>query len=201
MAGSIDFYFDFSSPYGYFAAMRIEELAARHGREVNWHPVLLGVVFKTTGMLPLLLIPIKGDYAIKDIERTGRLHQIPFNRPSTFPLPTQAAARAMLWIADTQGAAKAAEFAKAVYRAYFVDDIDISDPANVSRIGAALGIDPATLTEAMSSAPVKEQLKAGIEQAMAQGVFGSPYMIADGEPFWGFDRFDHLESFLKNGTI
>ena len=52
MAGTIDFYFDFSSPYGYFAASRIDELAAKYGRNVNWHPLLLGVVFKTTGGVP-----------------------------------------------------------------------------------------------------------------------------------------------------
>ncbi len=42
MADSIDFYFDYSSPYGYFAAMKIDDLAARHGRSVNWKPILLG---------------------------------------------------------------------------------------------------------------------------------------------------------------
>jgi 2-hydroxychromene-2-carboxylate isomerase len=53
MANRIDFYFDFSSPYGYFGASRIDALAHRHGREVDWHPLLLGVVFKTTGGMPL----------------------------------------------------------------------------------------------------------------------------------------------------
>ena len=50
MPAAIDFYFDFSSPYGFIASEKIEALAARHGREVDWHPVLLGVVFKQTGI-------------------------------------------------------------------------------------------------------------------------------------------------------
>ncbi|MGZ3237187.1 MAG: DsbA family protein, partial [Burkholderiaceae bacterium] len=47
MSSAIDFYFDFSSPYGYFASTRIDELAAKYQRKVKWHPILLGVVFQT----------------------------------------------------------------------------------------------------------------------------------------------------------
>ena len=61
MTTPTDFYFDFSSPYGYLGSQKIEALAARHGREVDWHPVLLGAVFKATGGAPLTTIPIKGD--------------------------------------------------------------------------------------------------------------------------------------------
>ncbi|MGQ0526352.1 MAG: DsbA family protein, partial [Betaproteobacteria bacterium] len=56
----IDFYFDFSSPYGYFASTRIEDIATRHGRDVIWRPILLGAVFKVTGQQPLPTIPLKG---------------------------------------------------------------------------------------------------------------------------------------------
>ena len=201
MAGSIDFYFDFSSPYGYFAATRIDELAQKHGRTVNWNPVLLGVVFKATGMAPLPLIPIKGDYSMRDMERTARLHRIPYARPAVFPLPTQGAARAMLWIREAHGAAKAIEFAKAVFRAYFTDGINISEPAAVTQIAAGIGIDAVAVNEGMNSASIKDLLRADVEQAMARGVFGSPFMIIDGEPFWGFDRFDQMEVFLANGRI
>ena len=48
MADPIDFYFDFSSPYGYLAAKQIDDIAARHGRAVRWRPHLIGAVFPTT---------------------------------------------------------------------------------------------------------------------------------------------------------
>lgn len=201
MAGSIDFYFDFSSPYGYFASTRIDELAQQYGRSVNWHPILLGVAFKTTGMAPLPLVPIKGEYSMRDMERTARFHQIPYQRPSPFPIPTQAAARAMLWIRRELGSAKAVEFAKAVFRAFFVDGVNVSEPAAVAQIGGRLDIDPTALTEGMNDPSIKDQLKGDVEQAIARGVFGAPFVIVDGEPFWGFDRFDQLEAFLKNGKI
>ena len=71
----IDFYFDFLSSYGYFASLRIEALAARHGREVRWHSMLLGVaVMKTMGLKPLLETPLKSDYVLRDVARYMRRH-------------------------------------------------------------------------------------------------------------------------------
>jgi 2-hydroxychromene-2-carboxylate isomerase len=84
MANPIDFYFDFSSPYGYFASARIEELAAKHGRNVNWRPILLGAVFKITGQQPLPSIPLKGSYANHDLARSARLFGLPYKFPTKF---------------------------------------------------------------------------------------------------------------------
>jgi len=201
MTTAIDFYFDFSSPYGYFASTRIDALAARYGRAVRWQPVLLGVVFKTTGAQPLPLVPLKGEYALRDFERTARFHDIAYRRPAKFPMATQLAARAMLWIRAGHGEAKAVEFAKAVYRAYFAEGRDIGDADTVAAIAAALGLDGAAVADGAGEAASKERLKADIDAAIARGVFGSPFVIADGEPFWGFDRFDQLDAWLENAEI
>jgi 2-hydroxychromene-2-carboxylate isomerase len=201
MASAIDFYFDFSSPYGYFASTRIDALVAKYQREVKWHPILLGVVFQTTGSAPLTAIPLKGNYSLLDFERTARFHRIPYNRPETFPVSTQAAARGLLWLRATAGEAKAAEFGKAVYQAYFVDGVDIGNSANVAQIGAGIGVNAAALQAAIGTPEIKEQLKREVAQSIDRGVFGSPFLIVDDEPFWGFDRFDQLEATLKNGKI
>lgn len=201
MQAPIDFYFDFSSPYGYFAAMRIEALAAKYQREVNWHAILLGAVFQVTGSAPLTLVPMKGNYSLHDFERSARFHGIEFKLPGTFPLSTQVAARAMLWLQNRQDTAGAVAFAQAVYRAYFVDDIDIGNSAYVAKIAAGLGLDAAALLEDIKSPEIKAQLKSEVDKAIARGVFGSPFLIVDGESFWGFDRFDQLEALLKNGKI
>lgn len=201
MAAAIDFYFDFTSPYGYLAAQGIDQLGARYGRAVEWHPILLGVVFKTTGAAPLPQVPLKGPYSMHDFERSARFHGIDYRQPQPFPIATQATARAMLWLQDQYGKQRAIDFAKAAYRAYFVDGVQIGDAANVVQIAAALGVDAAALTEALGGALLKERLKAEVEQAIARGVFGSPFMIVDGESFWGIDRFDQLEAYLRNGSI
>ncbi|HJV80632.1 2-hydroxychromene-2-carboxylate isomerase [Noviherbaspirillum sp.] len=201
MSNAIDFYFDFSSPYGYFASTRIDHLAARYDRKVNWHPLLLGAVFKTTGGVPLPMVPLKGEYAYRDFERSARFYGIPYQRPPAFPLATQLAARAMLWVRQAHGERKAVEFAQAVYRAYFVDGSNIADTDAIAAIAGKTGLDTAAVIDGANSAPVKEQLKADVDAAMSRGVFGSPFVIVDGEPFWGFDRFDQLEAFLKYGKI
>jgi len=201
MAADLDFYFDFSSPYGYFAAMRIDELAAKYGRKVKWHPLLLGAVFKVSGCAPLTTVPLKGEYSIHDFQRTARFHGIDFNFPSVFPIASQSAARAVLWLQANAGEDKASSFAKAVYRAFFVEGKDISDLATLQAVMTQQDLNAAQLTEAINQPAVKEQLKHEVEQAVKQGVFGSPYIVVDGEPFWGFDRFDQLEATLKNGKI
>ena len=98
-ANPIDFWFDFSSPYSYLLSERIDELAARFGRKVRWHPILLGVVFKSTGSAPLTLqTPVKANYWLIDFERSARFMGIPYHHPSQFPLATQNAARAYYWL-------------------------------------------------------------------------------------------------------
>ena len=141
MSEPIDFWFDFSSPYGYLMSERIDDLAARFGRKVRWHPILLGVVFKATASAPLTLQhPAKAAYALADFERSARFMGIPYRHPTKFPLPTQNAARAYYWL-HGEDCALARRFAHAVYRALFVDDRDISAPETVLEIAANLGVD------------------------------------------------------------
>ena len=99
MAAPIDFYFDFSSPYGYFASTKIDVLAAKYGREVVWRPFLLGAAMKITGGTPLPNVPLKGDYARRDFARSAKYYGVEFKLPSTFPMSSQAPARAFYWVA------------------------------------------------------------------------------------------------------
>lgn len=191
----LEFYFDFSSPYGYLASERIDELAAKYGRKVKWRPVLLGVVFKATGAAPLTTVPLKGEYSKLDFARSARFMGIPYQPPSRFPLPTQVAARAYYWLHD-RDCAMARAFAHAVYRALFVDDRDISDLDVVLDLAVDVGADRAALAEAVESPEIKERLKAEVAAAIDRGVFGSPYIVCDGEPFMGADRLPQLEARL-----
>ena len=189
MKAPIDFYFDFSSPYGYLAANKIEPLAARYGRAVTWRPMLLGVAFKATGSAPLPSIPLKGDYAKRDFLRSARFHDVPFRLPEPFPVSTVAPCRAFYSLPDEKDRVK---LAKALYRAYFLDNINISEPENVLKVAASLGLKPDLNDQA-----VKDKTRAEVDTALAKGVFGSPYIVVDGEPFWGMDRFDQIERWLK----
>jgi 2-hydroxychromene-2-carboxylate isomerase len=200
MPAPIDFYFDFSSPYGYFAAHRIDAIAKAHGRTVEWHPILLGLVFEVSGGRPLPTIPMKGDYARVDVPRTARFHGIAYNHPAKFPVSGQAACRAFYWMA-TQDSARAQRLALALFHAYFADGRDISSPQVTVDVAAEMGIPGPALAAALSDPAVKEVPRSATQQAISRGVFGSPYFIVDGEPFWGNDRLDQVERWLAEGSF
>ncbi len=200
MPAAIDFYFDYSSPYGYFAAMKIDDLAAKNGRSVNWKPILLGTVFKVTGGQPLPMLPLKGPYALRDILRSARFHGLPYQQPSKFPVATQAPARAFYWVND-RDPALAKKLAQALYQAYFVQDRDISSPEITADVAATLGLQRDEVLAALNDAAVKDRLKNEVDAAIKLGVFGSPYIVVDGEPFWGIDRFDQIEHWLARGPF
>ena len=189
MKAPVDFYFDFSSPYGYLAANKIEVLAAKYGRTVKWRPMLLGVAFKATGSGPLPSIPLKGDYAKRDFLRSARFHGIAFRQPEPFPVSTVAACRAFYSLKNEE---EQLRLAKALYRAYFVENVNIGEAENVLKVAAAAGCKPDLNDQA-----VKDRTRSEVDAALAKGVFGSPYIIVDGEPFWGMDRFDQIERWLR----
>jgi len=185
MKAALDFYFDFSSPYGYLAAQKIEALAAKHGRGVAWHPILLGAAFKATGAIPLPSVPLKGDYAKRDFLRSARFHDVPFRIPDQFPISTLHACRAFYATRDVR-------LAKSLFKAYFVDNVNIGEADNVLRIAGSLGLKPDLNDQAL-----KDRTRAAVDAAVAKGVFGSPYIVVDGEPFWGMDRFEQLDRWMK----
>jgi 2-hydroxychromene-2-carboxylate isomerase len=198
MSTPLQFHFDFSSPYGYLASQKIEALAARHGRAVDWRPMLLGAAFKVAGTQPLTSIPLKGDYTKRDLPRSARYHGVPFRMPSKFPIATQAPARIVLWQKAIDPGASA-PLVKALYRAYFVDDRDISSPDVAADVAAEAGFNRDGARAAIDDPAIKDELKRNVDAAIAAGVFGSPFIIVDGEPFWGIDRFDQIERWLAGG--
>ncbi len=198
MPAAIDFYFDFSSPYGYLASERIEAIAAAHGRTITWRPILLGPAFKASGNAPLVGQPLKGEYAVRDFARTARYLRIPFRLPEPFPIGTQNAARAFYWLHDSDPAL-AAQLVHALYRTYFAEGRDITAADTVVAVATKLGVNPAELAAALADEAVKARLKREVDDSLAHGVFGSPYIVADGEPFWGHDRLDQLDAWLRSG--
>lgn len=198
MADTIEFYFDFSSPYGYLACHRIDEIAAKYGREVKWRAYLIGAVFQINGQRPLVEQPLKGDYSVHDLERSARLHELAFQLPDPFPIPTQAAGRVFYYL-DDQDPALAKKFARAALTAYFADNVDIRPRDVVGGIAAGVGADGAACIAATDDQVYKDRLRAETEAAIENGAFGSPYVIVDGEPFWGNDRLDMVDKWLERG--
>lgn len=198
MPGAIEFFFDFSSPYGFVASTLIDQIAERHGREIEWRPFLIGAVYKEHGGVPLEH-PLKRDYAIKDFLRTGRFNGLTdMQLPANFPASPVPPSRVFYWI-EGQDKAKAAEFAKAAYRKYWIDGRDTADPLVAVGVAQGLGYAPEDVMAGAQDDAVKGRLRQETGDAMARGVFGSPYIIVDEEPFWGGDRLAHLDRWLETG--
>ena len=194
----IQFYFDFSSPYGYFAALKIDGIAAGFERQVRWRPMMLGAAMKVTGAKPLAEIELKGDYCKRDWDRLARYMEVPWTLPDPFPIATLAAARAFYWL-DDDDPALAKRFAQAAYHTYFGEGRDITDPETVAGFAEPLGIDRDALLTAVRDPAIKQRLKDETAEAIGNGVFGSPFIVIDGEPFWGADRLWMIRRWLKSG--
>lgn len=201
MPAPIDFYFDFSSPYSFLASEQIEALAARHGRTVNYRPILLGAIFKASGGAPLTeQYAPKAKYSIHDFERSARFAGIRFRYPSKFPISSVAPARAVLAL-QRDRPEQAIALVHALFRAFFQEDRDISDAAVVADVANSIGLDGAKLTDDAQQPAVKDALRKAVEDSIAFGVFGAPTIVVDGEVFWGNDRLPQIERWLASGPF
>ena len=197
---AIDFYFDFSSPYSYIASEWIEALAARHGRTVAWRAMLLGATFQVTDIKSPVSYPLKREYSLLDFERSARFAGVPLKMPSKFPIATQNAARLFYWLqADDE--ARAVAWARHCLRALFARGVDLSDALALQTLGAEFGIAAGQAEAVWSDPQWKAALRAANDAAIALGVFGAPYFIIDGEPFWGNDRRAQIERWLEMGAF
>jgi 2-hydroxychromene-2-carboxylate isomerase len=189
MPKPIEFYFDFASPYGFLAAMQIGTLPS----PVVWRPFLLGAVYKVFGQSPLEH-PLKRDYVTKvDAPRMARRIGLDLKMPVDFPEHSLPPARVFCWI-DQQDPDKAVAFAKVAYRKYWLEGCATSDSEVAAEVAVSIGLERDAVLAGMQSAAVKHRLVRENEAAIRKGVFGSPFFLVDGEPFWGCDRMPLIKS-------
>ncbi len=198
MAQTVDFYFDFASPYGYLASLQIDAWAAARNCTVTWRPILLGAAFKEVGTAPLLSYPIKGAYAARDIARSARLLGAACKMPDGFPHGTLAASRGFYWLSEASPD-RAKPFAIAFYHAYFGEGRDVSPPDLTADVAESVGVDRQAFAEAIQDSAIKERVKHEVSAALQRGVFGSPFFFIGDEPFWGSDRLVQMSLWLEKG--
>jgi 2-hydroxychromene-2-carboxylate isomerase len=197
----IHFWFDFSSPYSYLANEWIDALALRHGRTVQRHAILLGVTFQAAELKSPVAYPLKREYSIRDFARSARFEGVPMRMPTSFPLPTQNAARIFWWLHDTHSPLAAAAWARAAFRAVFAQGVLVNETAALRTLAAEHGLDAEAAEAAWNDPHWKARLKSECEAAIAGGMFGAPWIVVDGEPFWGNDRKAQIERWLASGPF
>lgn len=197
-AKAIDFYFDLTSPYSYVAAELIESIAREGGRKVNYKPTLLGFIFQSTGNTPPMMNPTKGKYTARDFARTASFYKLPINFPKKFPINATAGTRALLKLKEDMPE-KVGELTRALFRAYFVEGKDITDPKVVGDVAHDIGLIAETMIAANDDPEYKERSKAAVQESIDCGMFGAPYFVVDGECFWGQDRMEQLRKWVVEG--
>jgi 2-hydroxychromene-2-carboxylate isomerase len=195
---TVDFWFDFSSPFAYLGSTQIESICARHGATLRWRPMLLGALFKEVGApnVPLLAMSEnKRRYLGRELDYWASWWQVPFAFTRHFPLRTILPLRLAL-----VAAAQPAPVIHALYRAAWADNADVGSDAAAAEVLKAAGLDPALIAGTQDPA-IKKQLADDTAAAGAAGVFGAPTTIIQrpGEApllFWGQDRLTLVDRAL-----
>jgi 2-hydroxychromene-2-carboxylate isomerase len=196
---TVEFWFDVGSPAAYIAWHRLAKVAQRTGAKVEWRPMLLGGVFQATGNQSPMMVPAKGKWMQRDLERFARRDGTPFRHNPHFPINTLMLMRGAVGL-QQRDEARFKPYVDAVYRAIWADQKNMNDPQVVGAVLHAAGFDPGELLALTSEPEVKERLKAVTAEAVGKGVFGAPTFFVDGEMYWGQDRLDFVEESLKQGA-
>ena len=197
---TVRFFFDYNSPYSYIASLLIEDVCGRHNAEVHWKPFVLGGIFKADDTRPAHTIEKRRTYMLQDLQNLAEFHGLPYKPRTEFLFNPILSERVTLQASQGQERARAVH---SLYRGAFAEDLDLGDPAVVSRLLDEAGLDGAALVEGSQQQSVKDALRENTEEAARLGVFGAPtYFMEDGRMFWGHDRVKLLDFFLektKNG--
>jgi 2-hydroxychromene-2-carboxylate isomerase len=194
----LEFFFEFASTYSYPAAARIEAFASRANVSITWRPFLLGPIFHDLGWddSPFNLQAAKGRYMWRDLERCCTRDGIPLRKPSHFPRNGLLAARVACVGAEEPWCPA---FVRAVYRANFAEDRDISSPELIAAILESLDLDAPRILASAATPEAKTTLRDQTARAVKLGVFGAPTFITDGELFWGNDRLEDALGWKAHG--
>ena len=193
---TLEFFFDYGSPWSYYAFTQVPKVAAAAQADVLYRPMLLGGVFKATGnRSPAEInVPAKRAYSKLEFVRYAAHYGIPFAHNPHFPINTMHLMRGAAW-AELDG--RLLPYSTAIFRAMWVEPRNLGDPAELAPVLTAAGFDPAAYRAAIEQADVKLRLRDTTEEAVRRGVFGAPTFFVGTEMFFGQDRLDFVARALR----
>ena len=183
---SVDWYFDFISPYSYLCLQRMPR-----GVDVRMRPVLFAGLLNHFGQKGPAEIPAKRRWTYRWCVWWAKELGIPFRFPAEHPFNPLPHLRLALACGNERDAVKR------IFDWIWMTGENASDPARFDLLCRNLGTDPARLADPS----VKDQLRKNSEEAVGAGVFGVPSFVADGEVFWGADAIDFLKAYLRDPAV
>ena len=194
MAKQVEFYFDVGSPYSYLAYKALPGIAAAHGAQIVWRPMLLGGVFKATGNRSPVETPAKGKWMHQDLQRWAQHYRIAFNHNPYFPINTLTLMRGAVGM-QAQGPIFH-KYMDAIFHAMWGEPRNLGAADELAAVLRQAGIDVDAFQSMVNDPAVKEQLKKNTEEAVARGVFGAPTFFVGDELHWGQDRLEFVAQAL-----
>ena len=196
MRKSVDFFFDVGSPASYLAWTQLPGLCASHGADLVYRPMLLGGVYQATGNASPATIPAKGRYTQMDYERHARRYGVPLRSNPHFPIITLFLMRAVTGI-QLRRPGQLQQLLGCVFKALWIDALDLNDPKLTAGILATGGFDPAEIERLAQDPETKAALKATTQEAVARGAVGAPTLFVGDQMFFGQDRMDFVREALS----
>ena len=179
------FYYDFSSPYAYLAAARIDGLIP----DADWRPIVFGVLIREIGKVPWSMGPGR-EAGMEEVERRARERGLPPVRwPPGWPVESYSVLPLRAALAAGQRA-RLKEFSLAAYASTFAEGRRLDELDHVLGAGEAAGLEREELRAAMDGDDVRAALRANTAQALERGVRGIPTIALGGTLFWGDDRLE-----------
>ena len=193
---TVEFFFDYSSPWTYLAFDRIEEFCEKNGAELIWKPFLVGGVFNKVN--PSVYqrrenpVPPKDNYYRKDMNDWARYQGITLIKPSVFPVNSVKALRGA-FVAIEEG--KISEYSRGCFSAYWTDDRDISQEDVLQPIAEAAGMDGEAFMAKITEERIKRKLFETTDEIIAREGFGSPtFFIDESDMYFGNDRLELMQA-------
>lgn len=197
MGKRVDFFFDVGSPASYLAWTQLPGMCQEAGAQLVYKPMLLGGVFQATGNASPVTVPAKGRYVNMEYQRYARRYGVPLTVNSHFPIITLHLMRVVTGV-QLKFPAQFDQVLAAVFRAMWIDDLNLNDPALTSRTLESAGLTQAQVEALVGDAQVKAALRANTEEAVGRGVFGAPTTFVEDEMFFGQDKLDLIKEELTS---
>ena len=183
MNKSIDFYFDFISPYSYLAHKKIKKLKKIN---FNYMPVLVGGLHNLQDITPPAFIKPKLKHMINDCVLIAKKNEYDFLWNSKFPINSLNIMRGYLFIKDEIKDL----YLNIMFDAYWKDNFDTSNEEILKTLLEKCKINSSEFLEGIKEPKIKDILKSITQEAHDKEIFGVPTFVVNNKIFWGQDRLE-----------
>ena len=190
---TLDFYFDFISPFAFFAWQKLPRLCQKRTIALQIHPVVFGKLLDHWGQLGPAEIPPKQENMWNSCYRLAAAQGLSFNPPQAHPFNPLPALRVAL--KATCGLQQTAVL-DAIFNGGWLHGRDLGEPQELEHILNDAGLEGSRLMAQTQDQAIKQALIQETQAAIDHGVFGVPTVCVDDELFWGYDQLTHLEDYL-----